>query len=213
MGACQGTGTHGTSASEVDRVHGFASARGVGASISRRAGTSRHRQEPECQREVHRWQAVQRRARHCQHAEAKARHAQAEKVRRQRAKSTSQTLESPEVTPAAWSRSRKFFPTPLCDRPGCHEHPVSSPRNPARYCGPSCRQAVRNVQDGEPSGSARHLGWAEETGHRIPSRAPAPWFDPQPGTGAATAEVTVVPERRRSSIIAWPSSALVCWGR
>ena len=36
---------------------------------------------------------------------------------------------------------------------------------------------------------------------------------PQPGTGAATSAVTVVPERRRSSIIAWPSSALVCWGR
>jgi hypothetical protein len=26
---------------------------------------------------------------------------------------------------------------------------VSSPRNPARYCGPACRQAVRNVQDRE----------------------------------------------------------------
>ena len=26
---------------------------------------------------------------------------------------------------------------------------MSSPRNPARYCGPACRQAVRNVQDRE----------------------------------------------------------------
>jgi hypothetical protein len=49
----------------------------------------------------------------------------------------------------AWSRSRTFFSPPLCDRPGCHEHPVSSPRNPARYCGPACRQAVRNVRDRE----------------------------------------------------------------
>lgn len=49
----------------------------------------------------------------------------------------------------AWSRGRKFFSTPLCDRPGCHEHPACSPRNPARYCGPACRQAVRNVLDRE----------------------------------------------------------------
>jgi hypothetical protein len=26
---------------------------------------------------------------------------------------------------------------------------VTSPRNPARYCGPACRHAVRNVQDRE----------------------------------------------------------------
>ena len=58
----------------------------------------------------------------------------------------------PLITPklaSAWSRSRKFFSLPLCDRPGCHEPPVTSPRNPACYCGAACRQAVRNVQDRE----------------------------------------------------------------
>ena len=49
----------------------------------------------------------------------------------------------------AWSRSRTFFSPPFCDRPGCHEPPVTSVRNPARYCCPACRQAVRNVQDRE----------------------------------------------------------------
>ena len=49
----------------------------------------------------------------------------------------------------AWSHGRKFFSPPLCNRPGCHEHPARSTRNPARYCCPACYQAVRNVQDRE----------------------------------------------------------------
>jgi hypothetical protein len=42
-----------------------------------------------------------------------------------------------------------FFSAPLCDRPGCYEPPVTSIRNPARYCCPACRQAVGNVHDRE----------------------------------------------------------------
>jgi hypothetical protein len=42
-----------------------------------------------------------------------------------------------------------FFPGPICDRPGRYEPPVTSPRNPARYCGPACRHAVHNVLDRE----------------------------------------------------------------
>jgi hypothetical protein len=60
-----------------------------------------------------------------------------------------QTDAWPRSYVGAWSRSRTFFSPPLCDRPGCHAHPACSPRNPARYCGPACRQAVRNVQDRE----------------------------------------------------------------
>ena len=79
----------------------------------------------------------------------KARHAQAEKERRQRAKLASQIVEGPEVKPERGHAAEPFFSLPLCDRPGCHESPVNSLRNPARYCCPACRQAVRNVQDRE----------------------------------------------------------------
>jgi hypothetical protein len=44
---------------------------------------------------------------------------------------------------------QNFFPGPICDRPGCYEPPATSPRNPARYCGPTCRHALHNVLDRE----------------------------------------------------------------
>lgn len=47
------------------------------------------------------------------------------------------------------TQQNPFFAPPLCDRPGCHEPPAASVRNPARYCCAACRQAVRNVQDRE----------------------------------------------------------------
>jgi hypothetical protein len=35
---------------------------------------------------------------------------------------------------------QKSFPTPLCDRPGCHEPPRKSGRNQTRYCCAACRR-------------------------------------------------------------------------
>jgi hypothetical protein len=46
------------------------------------------------------------------------------------------------------TQQKLFFP-PLCDRPGCHEHPTTSLHNPARYCCAACRQAAGNVLDRE----------------------------------------------------------------
>jgi hypothetical protein len=50
---------------------------------------------------------------------------------------------------------QELFFAPLCGRPGCHEPPVTSFRNPARFCCPACRQAVRNVLDRERKWLAR----------------------------------------------------------
>jgi hypothetical protein len=70
----------------------------------------RYCQDPECLREVHRWQAAQRQAKHREEAAAQAKHAQAERVRRQQAKSTPQVTQSPEVTPARGHAAESFFP-------------------------------------------------------------------------------------------------------
>jgi hypothetical protein len=57
-------------------------------------------------------------------------------------------LKTPKLRPRVVTQPI-FFSLSLCDRPGCHERPVISVRNPAHYCSPACRQAVRNVQDRE----------------------------------------------------------------
>jgi hypothetical protein len=117
-----------------------------------RRWNQRYCHEPECQRQVHRWQAARRQAKHRQNDFAKARHAEAEKLHRQQAKLASQVDQKPEVMPArghADGSTENFFSAPLCDRPGCYEPTVTSIRNPARYCCPACRQAVGNVHDRE----------------------------------------------------------------
>jgi hypothetical protein len=117
-----------------------------------RRWNQRYCHEPECQRRVHRWQAARRQAKHRQNDFAKARHAEAEKLHRQQAKLTSQVDQKPDVMPArghADGSTENIFSAPLCDRPGCYETPVTSIRNPARYCCPACRQAVGNVHDRE----------------------------------------------------------------
>ena len=113
-----------------------------------RRWNQRYCQDPECLCEVRRWQAAHRQAKRRQDIRVKAQHAQAEKERRERAKVAPKAIENPEVA-RAWSRSKKFFPLPLCDRPGCYQPPVTSRRNPARYCCATCRQAVRDVRDRE----------------------------------------------------------------
>jgi hypothetical protein len=115
----------------------------------------RYCQHPDCRREVKRWRNAQRQATHRDDPHVKAQHAQAEKARRQRAKSVPQPVENPELAPPRGHTPRTFFPGPLCDRPGCYQHPVSSIRNPARYCCVSCRQAVRNTLDRERKWQSR----------------------------------------------------------
>jgi hypothetical protein len=75
-----------------------------------RRWNQRYCQDPECLREVRRWLAAQRQAKRREDADAKAEHAQAERARRQRAKSTPQVAESPELTPARGHAAETFFP-------------------------------------------------------------------------------------------------------
>ena len=109
----------------------------------------RYCRHPECLRELRRWHAARRQAERRKDVDVKTRHAQAEQARRQKLKSAFQTVENPELAPARGHAAQTFFSLPLCDRPGCHQHPASSARIWARYCCPACRQAVRNVLDRE----------------------------------------------------------------
>jgi len=122
--------------------------KGCGRKYLPRCWNQRYCLEPECQRQVRRWQAARRQATHRQNRFAKARHAQAQRAYRQQTKFASQVVRHPEVTPARGHAAKVSLPL-LCDRPGCYEPPVTSIRNPARYCCHACRRAVHNVQDRE----------------------------------------------------------------
>ena len=114
-----------------------------------RCWNQRYCGDPECLRQVRRWQAARRQARYRLAAHIKARHAQAEKARRLRLNAAAQTVADPEIASERGHAARTVFPLLMCDRPGCYEHPASSIRNQARYCGRDCWLAVRNVLDRE----------------------------------------------------------------
>jgi hypothetical protein len=77
-----------------------------------RRWNQRYCQDPECLREVRRWQAARRQAKRRQDARIKVQHAQAEKERRQRAKVAPKTVENPEVAAARGHAAEIFFCSP-----------------------------------------------------------------------------------------------------
>ena len=113
----------------------------------------RYCRDPECLREVRRWQGAKRQRKCRSQPEGRQRHTEAERQRRKQRASQPQKPpdNGPAATdtpaePCAWSRSRKF-PEIFCDRPGCYEPLRDSPRAPASYCGDDCRTAMRQARD------------------------------------------------------------------
>jgi hypothetical protein len=89
--------------------------KGCGQKYQPRCWNQRYCQKPECQRQVHRWQAARRQARRRLDAAAKAQHAQAQRLRRQRAKAASQALKPAKVA-AARGHAAEFFFRLFCVR-------------------------------------------------------------------------------------------------
>ncbi len=123
--------------------------KGCGCKYTPQRWNQHYCQDPECLRLVRRWQAAKRQAKRRQDDAAKAQHAEAQKARRRRDSSSPQPPKAPEVATARGHAAKIFSATPICDRPGCHETPLKSGRAQAKYCGPSCCQAVRRVLDRE----------------------------------------------------------------
>ena len=74
-----------------------------------RRWNQRYCQNPECLREVRRWQAAQRQAKRRDNDDVRAKHAQAERARREQAKSTPQIAQSLKLTPAHGHAAESFF--------------------------------------------------------------------------------------------------------
>jgi hypothetical protein len=131
--------------------------KGCGRVFDVRSGNQRYCQDPECLRQVYRWQAAKRQRVRRQRPEVREERATAAREARER-KSRRKTdppapiepvmsAETPDP-PGAWSRSRKI-PGPICDRVGCYESPRPACRCPARYCSHECRDAMQRVRDRE----------------------------------------------------------------
>ena len=74
-----------------------------------RCRIQRYCQEPECLRQVRRWQAARRQAKRRKDAHVRSQRAEAEKVRRQQTKVVAQAVENTEVTPAHGHVDELFF--------------------------------------------------------------------------------------------------------
>jgi len=109
VGTCQVTGKHRLPARGRRPRQRTCLRKGCRRKYRPRCSYQHYCQEPECLREVRRWQAARRQAKRRQDARVKARHAQAEKERRQRAKLASQAVEDPEVVPERGHAAEIFF--------------------------------------------------------------------------------------------------------
>ena len=69
----------------------------------------RYCHDPDCRREVRRWQAARRQAAHREDAAVRFRHAQAERERRQRAKVAPKPVEDVDLAPARGHAAESFF--------------------------------------------------------------------------------------------------------
>lgn len=130
--------------------------KGCGRWFQPRRWNQRYCQEPECLREVKRWQAAKRQRQRRATPEGRQRHAVEERQRRKQASARAEPAESSGSAAGdacrdatAWSRSNKNLPQVFCDRPGCYEPPRGSSRAPSRYCGDTCRSAMHRVRDRE----------------------------------------------------------------
>ena len=129
--------------------------KGCGQVYQSRCWNQRYCQDPDCLREVRRWQAAKRQRVHRQSPGNRKRHADEQARRRQQQRATpanraaaSDACSNCGKDHRAWSRSKRI-PDNFCDRPGCYESPPTSSRAPSRYCGCDCRRAVRRVLDRE----------------------------------------------------------------
>ena len=134
--------------------------KGCGHIYRPRRWNQRYCQEPECRRELRRWQAAKRQQRRRQREPVRVQHAAAERQRRREAKGKAKSRQElgrdaararPECCrdAARGHAAKDFSCAPCCDRPGCYTARRCSLRNPARYCGDACRCALARVRDRE----------------------------------------------------------------
>jgi hypothetical protein len=137
--------------------------KGCGRTYQPRHWKQRYCQEPECLKEVRRWQAVKRQQRRRERPEVRQQRAAAERERRARQRKQRRCDDSvtadrfgddPRDADGPWSRMRRNS-APFCERVGCYEGLRSCSGGQARYCGDDCRRATTRVRDRQRKWLAR----------------------------------------------------------
>jgi len=172
--------------------------KGCGRKYQARCWNQRFCQEPECQREVRRWQAARRQAKHRQDDNARARHAQAERERRFRAKSTPQAVQDAEVAPPRGHAAEAFFPAPLRSARLSRIPSNLSPQPRALLLRRLPSVGSQCFGSGAQVAVSRHLGRPQKTSLRVPGRSPprfAAQSCPQQSATARAAGLTTRPRR------------------
>ena len=183
----------------ADRARGIACAKGVGASISRGVGTSA---TARIRNAGGRSTAGRRRGGKPDIASTPTSKPSTPRLRKSAASERSprlRLLRTQKLRRRVVTQQKLFFPSVLRSA-GLPRPPVNSPRNPARYCCPACRQAVRNVQDRErkwlsrgtlDGRKKRAIEYQAARRRRVLRARP----HPSSGTVAATSAVTSLPGR------------------
>jgi hypothetical protein len=109
VGTCQGTRNRNRFARARRPRSRSCLRKGCRRKYKPRCRIQRYCQEPECLRQVRRWQAARRQARRRRDDNVRAQRAEAEKERRQQAKVVAQAVKDTEVKPARGHVDELFF--------------------------------------------------------------------------------------------------------
>ena len=134
--------------------------KGCGHIYGPKRWNQRYCQQPECRRELRRWQAAKRQQYRRRSEAVRAQHAAVERERRRTAKLSVKPVQvrsrdsarghaERARDPARGHAAKDFSCVPCCDRPGCYAARRGSIRNPARYCSDACRLTLARVRDRE----------------------------------------------------------------
>jgi hypothetical protein len=217
VGARQRTGTHGCSARGRRPRPRVCLRKGCGRKYQPRSWNQRYCQDPQCLREVCRWQAARRQAKYRAHATARSRHAQAERERRQRAKAAPEAIENQDVMPARGHAAETFFPSPYAtDRAATNTPSIRS----ATRRGIAARRAAKRSATSKIVNASGFLAapWmaarSEPTGIKpLVSAGPIPLTTSRPPPRRVRLRNDRSVETRRSSIIACELRTFVAWLR
>ena len=207
MGCCHGSPNYRHRASPRRPRARICLRKGCGQKYLPRRWNQHYCQDPQCLREVRRWQAAKRQARRRQDETVKTQHADAQRARRQRTASSPQPPKPPVVA-AARGHAAKFFCLFFCATgPVAMNRPPSQRANRCVSAAPLVARRFAGSTIVNASGGCAALSKVV---------TPASVSTPPLACGSAVSNTTAAtphhPRHRRDPILPWRRSTVCCLG-